>query len=698
MLDGADTAPTAKIVGKSGGPPPLPPGRKVRKGEPLEAEPLEGQSVQSAAGAEQMAAAEPKGKADDSGQPDREDVATVLEQHGGFSAREMVRSATAFLVSMAVHLLLLVVLGMLMIEGVEQVLPSSLVVSVDPPERDEEELTVELDQNLDPSVEVSSSATALAATAMGLGEPGEMSSQPSLDQTVSEQVKGPSVNFDANIGLPTGDRMIQAVPENAKGDAREIVDNLDEAMDRITQEILLQLAKRNVLLIWCFDESESMKDEQHEIRQRVHRVYTELGLTDKAQGKALLTAVTSYGENFHVLTREPTSDVSKIRLAMDQIPIDASGLESMCTSIGQSMAVHEKWASRRKVMLICVTDESGEMANNEQFVEPAIQKAQSLGASLYFLGRESVFGYPYAFMRWRHPETTRIHWLRINRGPETAFVEQLQTNGFRRRHDAHPSGFGPYEQARMARETGGIFFMLPSLESNLVRGEKRRYELEAMRAYHPDLRARSEVAADRDASPFRTGITKVIYDLNPYNPKAAEVIEMRIHYSREPKEFAQQVQKELTKAKIYITYLDAAEKAFEQLEPLRQREYSPRWQANFDLLFGQILAYKVRIYEYGAYLEQFMREPKVVPLTKPPNLTMVHWDITTRKETLTGEQTSSYIDRANVRFEKVIADHPGTPWAARARQEMRRGYGVHLVPDYEPPYPKPSGKIKIPKL
>ena len=64
-------------------------------------------------------------------------------------------------------------------------------------------------------------------------------------------------------------------------------------------------------------------------------------------------------------------------------------------------------------------------------------KRKQRKCKIYTLGRESVFGYPYAHMRYVHPQTKRPHWLRIDRGPETGFVEQLQTNGFRRRYDAH---------------------------------------------------------------------------------------------------------------------------------------------------------------------------------------------------------------------------------------------------------------------
>jgi hypothetical protein len=348
--------------------------------------------------------------------------------------------------------------------------------------------------------------------------------------------------------------------------------------------------------------------------------------------------------------------------------------------------------------LILVSDESGNRPDNLVYLEPTIAEAKAARCKIYVLGREACFGYPYVYFRYVHPQTNRPHWLRVDRGPETAFVEQIQTNGFRRRYDAFPSGYGPYEQSRMSWQTGGIFFLLPSLESKLVRGEKRRYELEAMEFYKPDLRPREAIIADRDKYPLRTLLWKIISDLNPYNENSAEVIELRVHFSPDLPTFIQQVAKEKQKALVYLQYLDAAEKELDANKHLRDREPENRWQANFDLLYAQIIAYKVRVYEYGAYLDAFAKNPKIVPLTKPPNLRLVHWDVTTRKEQLMAEVTQPYVDKATELLKKVIEDHPGTPWAARAKWELNRGYGVDLVPDYDPPYKHVANPSPLPKL
>jgi hypothetical protein len=286
----------------------------------------------------------------------------------------------------------------------------------------------------------------------------------------------------------------------------------------------------------------------------------------------------------------------------------------------------------------------------------------------------------------------------VNRGPETAFVEQLQIDGFRRRHDAFPSGFGPYEQCRMARETGGIFFMLPSLESALVRGEKRHYELEIMRPYRPDLSHRAELLEYRETHPLRATIWKCIYDLNPYNKDISAQIEMRVHFSLQFPEFVRQARIEQAKATKFLVYLAAVQKVMESGAKYREQEDDPRWQANYDLIYAQIVAYQARIWEYGASLEEFIKNPKTAPLTKSPNLRLVHWDVTTRKQILT-EESKPYIERATELFNLVMANHPGTPWAGRAQRELSRGFGVDFRPDYDPPYLEPKGKlIPIPKL
>jgi hypothetical protein len=137
------------------------------------------------------------------------------------------------------------------------------------------------------------------------------------------------------------------------------------------------------------------------------------------------------------------------------------------------------------------------------------------------------------------------------------------------------------------------------------------------------------------------------------------------------------------------------------MEKQRREETSPRWQANYDLMYAQVIAYQARMYEYGAYLEEFIRNPKMVPLTKAPNLHLAVWRIHTRQKTITGDKIKHHVERATAMFHAIQETHAGTPWAARAESELQRGYGVELIEIYHgpPPVIPPGTPIPpVPKL
>ena len=639
-----------------------------------------------------------------------EDIETLrhLEEDDAephLSLRAMARQIGSFLFSVLFHLVLLVVLALWAIPETVQSTFGSLVAETDY-EPEEVLETVVLDDSTEAATELNFAAQSSEAFAAD----DAMVTEPAF---VSVVETGPemSVELDNSLGkLPSGMAMLSSMPDGHVGERRRVVDGTGQALDRITQEIMWMLDSSKVLLIWLFDESESMKFSQKELSDRIGRVYSDLGLSDRSAGDALLSSVASYGENFNLRTPRPTNDLNELRAAIDNIPIDPSGKERQHQAIGRAIAAHRKFAAagNRKMAMILLTAKSGEL-DDKQYLEAAIDEAKRAKCKIFVLGREAVFGYPYALMRWTHPQTLRVHWIRINRGPETAFCEQLQTNGFYRREDAFPSGFGPYEQSRLAHQSGGIFFMLPSVETNIVRGENRRYELEAMRGYQVDLRSREAILKDRDTSELRKVLfTIIIRDLNPWDEQQRPKVEMRRYWDPDFQKFKQQASVELVKAKGYIEYLDAAIKQLDKMRRLRNEEPDMRWRANYDLTYAQLLAFKVRMFEYGAFFEDFCRNPRTAPMTKQAEwlgkrqtVTMQHWRLTTRKSMLTGEITEATMKKANELLAQVVKDHPGTPWAARAQWELKRGYGVDVYPYYEGPWreiPKGEKRIPVPNL
>jgi hypothetical protein len=600
-------------------------------------------------------------------------------------------------VSLVVHFSLILALGLLTLAPTAKSKAPVLQASVE--ERAIEEVVQRLEQKLEPTTQLNPMSTAAAASIQGVqGAITAVTAPPKLNTQITENVTTARVDVGAvNVFTTAGATFASAVPTGTMGEAMGTADGYGDAMDILTREILNRLARGKVLVVWLFDQSLSMKDDQKEIRDRIELVYKELDLSVSVKDDALLTGVVSFGKGYAVHTQRPTNLIDQIKAAIDAVPVDESGEEMMCSAIGQTAVTFRSLsAGGRQTMIVVCTDESGNQIDNVQTLEPAIKACKDAKASVYCIGREAVFSYPYAHMNWTVTvpavgggTISRDFVVPIDRGPESPYVELLQTEGFRKRTDAHPSGFGPYEQVRIARETGGMFLMLPSPEARVFRRDDTRFDFETLRPYLPDLRSREVYAHERDYSQLRATIWKVINDLNPYRPEVAKYMNLDDRFAADPGRRNSQIDAELAKAKMYVEYLDAAEKAMKDIVRLRDREPSPRWRAHYDLILAQLVAYRARVFEYGVYLQAFKTNPK--PFDPPTrNRALAGWDLTSRAKTLGGELTQPDINEAAERFRTIMREYDGTPWATRAEYELRRNYGFDLRADYYNPNPPPS--------
>ncbi|GAB4138245.1 MAG: VWA domain-containing protein [Planctomycetaceae bacterium] len=528
-----------------------------------------------------------------------------------------------------------------------------------------------------------------------------------------------------------------------KGEATAVVDGYGAALSQITQEIRRLMRNDKLLVVWLFDESESMKDDQKDIAQKFGKIYQELNLVKsqdeviskkvkrrrktrrKLKGldpnEVLLTAIYGYGQRLNKLL-DPTADHKLIQSTIEEkIPIDESGKENMCMAIKQTIDIYRSMAARqkRKIVIIVVSDESGD---DGMAVELTLREAKKTKTPLYFLGREAIFGYPYARHRWVDKKYGLTHWLRINRGPETAFPECLQWDGLHARWDAFSSGFAPYEQARLARETNGMFFMLPSEEKNLAGAgarENRQFRAHDMREYHPLWQSRAEYGRSVANSKFRKTIWDVIVRLNPVEhalkllPSHDPKLNIReLHYPLKLAEFKPVAAKEVQKAFWAWGKLQKCIKDLEDIQPLRAREASTRWRANYDLARAQCLAFRVRLFQYMLAMDDHVNAnpPRIPPPPKNGKNPSNEWNVGRTKKMLVPDeaqfkriqnafpalkkvkreeflaQLKQVEDRATQLYAAIEKEHPGTPWARRARYERVRGYGMRFYHAYRSPY------------
>lgn len=615
-------------------------------------------------------------------------------------------------VSLGIHVVVLLSLSFIVYDiGGEQL--QMVVDSVFAEERAQEEFSQEIEQDN----EVADSMNVIAGGAITSAIGG--SGAPAVAQTKIEQaesLKEPEIKV--NVGAITAPGLNTLGNDlgagEVTGDIGQVVEGYGAAMSQFTQELVRLMRDQRVLVVWAFDESESMKPAQKEVREKFGKIYEELGIAAKqdqklkASDEVLLTVVTSYGQGLKEQTAKPTANISEIRAAIDKIDIDRTGKENMCQTINAVVGKYLKMAQsqKRKLVVCVVTDESGD---DGEAVEDTIALCKRGDVPVYFLGQYAAFGYPYARYRWVDPQYGLTHWLEIHQGPETPMPELLQFDGIGPRWNYMSSGFGPYEQVRIARETGGVYYLLPSYGTNLVTSTKlddRKYELLDMREYLPVLSARMPYVKERDASKFRSAQWEVISLLNPHQDAK---LRMREHwYPTDPVKFAEEGKRNFEMAIRAMGLLNQASAVLEKIKPLEAKEQSQRWRANYELTYAQCLAYRVRLFQFLLALDQHQKA-KPMPKGSTKGQANNAWNLARVQEMLPPDpeqlkitkidmnELNQQLEKAKAMFAQIVKDHPNTPWARRAQDEMNSGYGMKFIEVYRDPR-YDNKDIKLPAL
>ena len=514
----------------------------------------------------------------------------------------------------------------------------------------------------------------------------------------------PSVN---SLGTDLGEGEVN-------GEVGARAEGYGSAMSRISAELIRLMRKQPVLVVWVFDSSLSLTDDRAEIAGEFDKIYQELNIA-KEQAKvkggkfeAIETQIMSFAAGTTTYLDKPTGDLKAITDAIGKIKEDESGQENCFAAIREVLDEYSKMAARskRKLVVVVVSDESGD---DPDVVEDVIQKSNVVKAPVYFLSRESIFGYPYASVKVIDEETGLPVWPTISRGPETAEVEALQWNGWGRRHGWNAencsAGFGPWSMVRLARESGGIFFLLSDVEEQLAGGlqNQRQYDDFEMREYVPDLMSKKQYVAERSKSKFRSTIFDIIAGLNP---NTDDQLNFRWRYSLDRGEFQKQGGEEFDKSLRALKMIDKAITLLNSVagEKGYDTEKSQRWRASYDLLYAQLRAYMVRHVQFLYALDSHAKEwpekseEKHNEWARGSQREMRPPDPQQLKATgFSNDQLEQYRREAIDYYKRVIDNHSGTPWALRAEREMRQGFGVKFYSRFEDPRRR-EAELRAPKL
>ena len=455
------------------------------------------------------------------------------------------------------------------------------------------------------------------------------------------------------------------------GDPIFDVKEIGVALDQLAREILRHLKDHKLTVVWLFDESASMQDDQRIIGQKFDRVSSELKMNiepGKKSAGALNHAIVGFGQGIDYILEKPREDIDQIGRAIKNLKIDSTGIENTMHAIPEVVEHYANLIRKdRRLLLVLVTDESGDDGAD---VEEARQALTKYHVPLFVIGRQSLFGYPYAHHRYVDPVTKDVYHPLIRRGPETADLELYQWDGLYDRWDEQPSGFAPYELARLTRDSGGIYFVLPSEEFMRVRQREQAYSITQLKEYLPEYDNRLTYVEKRNSSPMRQLMHAIVLEGKNFI--------YRHDFPIESPQLVEAALEEGRKATIKLNELLGIQTRLEELGKVRDREPEKRWQAHYDLMLAQTVAFQVKAYEYRALMASIVNSPPL-PKGQPSPGSMITWVVNhSKKPWAPAKETAKKYAEAERLLKSVIAHHPKTPWADLAQDALDRGFSVQL--------------------
>ena len=525
------------------------------------------------------------------------------------------------------------------------------------PEIDEFEMTVDLTLNEEEvkEVGVASMGTVVEAAEMAMGDVLIMP-EPSELIDVPSEVSGVNVVMNDVFSNSDSDKLFEDLAGvkgsvvNAHGDRGSV--------DRITQEILARLESSDVLVVWLMDASESLRPRREQIISHFSRVYDELDELAGDRGDTLLTSVASFGRGMKVMTEEPTADRKEILESVRNIKAEESGVENVFTAVkGIANTYADLAKSGRKVMLVVVTDERG---NDESAVDEAITLVQRQEMAVYVIGPVAPFARDVIKVKWTDPDTRENHYLPVDLGPETAYVEHARLAVWRDGPAVDPvsSGFGPYGLTRITHANGGLYLLT---DDKAISGPS--FDVQHLSRYRPDYVSYKEYEKAADKNALRLAVLRTTQASNELikEPLPRTFLASGIQFEIKP--VKKQIDKMADILNRGLTELAGAEKE-------RSKEASPRWQAHYDLMMGRLLANRVRCFSSAKLIDDMYANPKL-----PEDGTKNAWalaapdSIETAGSTLPPEVKKD-AESAREHLQRVVEEHADTPWAVIAQAEL----------------------------
>ena len=467
------------------------------------------------------------------------------------------------------------------------------------------------------------------------------------------------------------------------------------AVRKVTAEIGKSLELGPVLVVWLLDRTTSNSKLLSSATTGAKAWYEsqEIKQLTLEKSQKLQSVVAGFDESLEYVLEESTDDWQKVRDGLGKVPQGTSGREMTFTAVKQ---VLEKFGPLhgpdRQLVIVIFTNEAGDDAKLIDEVAPLVQRK---AIPVYVVGTASPWGQttPFEEQVQRGP---RLPAKAVEKtddpaaisqdanpvfGPESLHSERVNLPlpvagyGFRGKptEDLIESGFGPFALERLCRAGGGAFLPVRPTSGTVYgyggmkfwpTGAEVRFETANLGKYAPDYVSETEYqkllfenkarAALHEAA--RIGKAEILDNPNTQFEKGGSEAQLKRRLDEAQQACAR-----------VAPQLDRLYDALISGEGDRDKLTGSRWQAEYDYALGRVLAAKVRNDSYNQMIASLKAGKG------PKNTTEYNLEQADSYET--SSALKKMADKAKVYLERVVKEHPGTPWAKMAAEDLKAPMG-----------------------
>jgi hypothetical protein len=487
------------------------------------------------------------------------------------------------------------------------------------------------------------------AALVGMGE--------KLQQERAQQAERPNQRRDALL----------AAGNSSKNDSDAVASkykfNVHQAVDRIAAEIHDALSLRKTLVVLFIEQTSQAGSLPERATQQLSPLVQ--NLCSSYPGRFEM-AIVGYSNDVNLLTPAPTADPDQLEAALTAARQTSGDKANVFAAFNEAI---EKFLPSRsrgyEVIFIVAGPSSGDDLNLADQTIVALKRA---AIPVYGIGPAIPFGTP------RNVKKASLQPKAVNRSYESIAPEQLQLalSGNQNTADLVDSGYGPFGLQRICLMTNGKFYRLRNYEPPgwATDPETGDIKSDLLAKYAPDY-------VDQDHYQHLLASNKCRQALHDASllPPCEGLGSVRTEFPKQQDEAA--LAKIITNAQKAAAINDQPiQKLYDALiagEPDRPMLTGARWQAGYDLALGQVLAAKARLDGYNAMLA-LLKQGKTFA-----NPGSSRWLLEPANENAAGSVLDKMAKKSRIYLQRVVAEHPGTPWAAVAARELRYPAGWKLV-------------------